>query len=80
MRERLSSLSPEQLDLIDESALHLGHAGAQGGGKHYRLSIASPEFVGKSTIVCHRMIYDALGDLMHSRIHALSIQCVSSPG
>lgn len=74
LRERLSVFKPQRLELIDDSAQHAGHAGAQGGGRHYRLLIVSTEFTGKSTLIRHRLIYSALGDLMHSKIHALSIQ------
>ena len=74
LRQRLSVLSPLSIEIIDDSALHAGHAGARSGGGHYRLHIVSPCFSGKSTLARHRMIHDALGDLMQCRIHALSIQ------
>ncbi len=74
LRERLAIFQPQRLELIDDSARHAGHAGAQGGGRHYRLLIVSAEFTGKSTLIRHRLIYEALGDLMRSKIHALSIQ------
>ena len=77
LRERLASLSPLRLELIDDSAKHAGHAGAQGGGGHYRLLIVSEKFCGKSTLARHRMVYDALGELMRSKIHALSIQSLA---
>jgi BolA family transcriptional regulator, general stress-responsive regulator len=74
IRSRLhAALSPTDYALEDESALHAGHAGAAGGGGHYRLRIASPAFVGKSTLQRHRLVYAALQDLMPHRIHALSI-------
>lgn len=73
MRERLTSLSPSALDITDDSALHAGHAGAAGGGGHYRLRIVSNAFAGQNTVARHRAIYAALGDLMQSRIHALGI-------
>ena len=72
LRERLAVLQPLQLDIIDDSAQHAGHAGAGGGG-HYRLLIVSTAFSGKTTLARHRLVYDALGELMHSKIHALSI-------
>lgn len=74
LRERLSPLQPTRIELIDDSALHAGHAGAKSGGGHYRLSITSNAFAGKSTLARHRLVYDALGDLMQQRIHALSIK------
>lgn len=77
LRERLSGLNPHCLELIDDSAKHAGHEGARGDGGHYRVLIVSTKFSGKSTLVRHRMIYDALGDLMRSKIHALSIQSLA---
>ena len=77
LRERLAPLRPLRLGLIDESALHAGHAGARSGGGHYRLLIVSEEFKGKSAVERHRRVYSALGELMRSKIHALSIQSFS---
>lgn len=73
MRAKLASLLPEQLDIEDESAQHAGHAGAKGGGGHYRLYIVSAAFAGNSTLARHRLVYEALGEMMHKQIHALSI-------
>jgi BolA protein len=74
IRERLAVLEPVQLDLIDESAQHEGHAGARPGGQtHWRLTIVSPRFSGQSTVERHRMVYQALGELMQHPIHALAI-------
>jgi BolA protein len=78
LRERLSALEPSHLDIIDDSAKHAGHAGNSGGG-HYTVTIVSSLFSGKSTIIRHRMVYQAVGDLIPSRIHALSIKA-SAPG
>ena len=77
--ERLANLTPLRLKLVDESAKHAGHEGAKSGGRHYRLLIVSAEFSGKSTLLRHRLIYDTLGELMRSKIHALSIQALA-PG
>lgn len=77
IRERLEALAPEQLELIDESALHIGHEGAKGGGGHYRLTIVSAAFVGKSTVARHRLVYDALGPMMRREIHALAIRALT---
>jgi BolA protein len=74
IRQRLAVLAPVKVELIDDSALHAGHAGARSGGGHYRLSIVSAAFAGKNTVARHRMIYDALGDMMRKEIHALAIQ------
>ncbi len=77
LRERLAFLAPLSLEVIDDSAKHAGHAGARSGGGHYRLLIVSEHFAGKSTVQRHRIIYDALGELMRSRIHALSIRSLT---
>ena len=74
MRARLAALDPVAIELIDESAQHAGHAGAQpGGNTHWRLSITSTLFHGKTSIARHRLVYQALGELMHNPIHALAI-------
>lgn len=77
LRERLAALAPQRVELIDDSAQHAGHEGAKGGGGHYRLLVVSAAFAGKSTIARHRLVYDALGDLMRGRIHALSIKSLT---
>jgi len=80
IRERLvRELQPESLDIVDESAKHAGHAGAASGGGHFIVNIVSTAFADKSQIQRHRMVYDAVSDIMHSEIHALSIQA-STPG
>jgi BolA protein len=73
IRSRLAALMPLQVELIDESAQHAGHAGAKSGGGHYQLTIISPAFTGKNIVARHRAIYQAMGDLMSTRVHALSI-------
>ncbi len=74
IRERLAALEPVSLELVDESAAHAGHAGAAPGGQtHWRLSIVSPRFAGQPTVARHRMVYQALGELMQHPIHALAI-------
>lgn len=77
LRERLARLNPLQLVLADDSALHAGHEGAKSGGGHYRLTIVSAEFSGKSTLTRHRLVYTALGELMQCKIHALSIHSLT---
>ena len=73
MRHRLAALEPQSLDIIDDSDKHAGHAGAQSGGGHFRLSIVSRRFEECGTMARHRLVYDALGSLMQREIHALSI-------
>ncbi|MBY0341470.1 MAG: BolA family transcriptional regulator [Rhodocyclaceae bacterium] len=72
MRELLQTLQPQSIEIIDDSALHAGHAGAREGG-HYRLTIVSAQFEGRKTMERHRMVYAALASLMQSGIHALNI-------
>lgn len=71
--QRLQSLEPTAIELIDESHLHAGHAG-NGGGGHFKLKITSSHFFEKSPIIRHRLIYQSLADLIPTKIHALSIQ------
>ncbi|MCF8199075.1 MAG: BolA family transcriptional regulator [Sulfuritalea sp.] len=73
MRTSLAALEPINIEIIDDSAKHAGHAGARSGGGHFRLSIVSPRFAGCRTMERHRLVYDALGPLMKREIHALSI-------
>lgn len=74
IRLRLGALAPARLELIDESAKHIGHAGARPeGNTHWKLTIVSAAFAGKPTVARHRMVYEALGDLMQHPIHALAI-------
>lgn len=79
IRERLTPLSPERLDIEDESARHAGHEGAKGGGGHYRLTIVSARFADKSLIARHRMINELLGEMLQKEIHAISIKAYT-PG
>ena len=68
------ALTPESLDLIDESHKHAGHAGAKGGAGHFDLTIVSAEFSGVNTVGRHRLVYEALAEMMPQEIHALSIK------
>lgn len=77
MQERLAALDPQRLEIIDDSAKHAGHEGAKSGGGHYRLAIVSARFAGKGTLERHRLIYDALGNMMRREIHALSIKALA---
>ena len=74
MRARLAALRPSVVEIEDESHRHAGHEGAKSGGGHYRLHIVSPDFSGKNTVERHRLVYDALAELMRRDVHALSIR------
>lgn len=74
MQEKLAVLAPESLEILDESGNHIGHEGARSGGGHYQLIVVSRRFSGKPAQLRHRMIYDALGTMMHKEIHALAIK------
>ena len=74
-------LHPTQLEVLDESAAHAGHAGAnaQGFGSHFRIRIASPEFAGKSRVARHRLVYDAMQNFIDQGLHALAIEIIDAP-
>jgi len=75
IRERLEeAFSPRILEVVDESHLHVGHAGAREGKGHFRIRIASERLAPAKPLQRHRMIYDALGEMMETDIHALSIE------
>ena len=75
IRERLArELSPVRIEITDESAKHAGHAGAASGGGHFIVHIVADAFRDKTLIQRHRLVYDAVDDIMHKEIHALSIQ------
>lgn len=79
MTQRLHErLQPTLLEVIDESAQHAGHAGANGlgYGTHFRVRIASPFFTGKTRVARHRLVYDALQDFIDQGVHALAIETV----
>jgi BolA family transcriptional regulator, general stress-responsive regulator len=82
MRQRLAELlAPTELDVVDESYKHAGHAGADGTGygTHFRVRIASPMFAGRSPVARHRLVYDALQDFLDRGVHALTIETLSDP-
>jgi BolA protein len=66
------ALAPTRLEIIDDSAAHAGHAGARAGG-HYRLTVVSAAFEGRSQLQRHRLVYAAVGPLMNGAVHALNI-------
>jgi BolA protein len=77
INKRLQVLEPIELKVSDDSALHAGHKG-NGGGGHFTLRITSSHFCGKSLIMRHRLIYQALAELMPHQIHALSIHAIAT--
>jgi BolA family transcriptional regulator, general stress-responsive regulator len=79
IRHRLAAaLAPSRLELIDESALHAGHAGARAQGEsHFRVLIVTAMFAGKTRLDRQRMVFAALADLMRTDVHALSITALT---
>jgi BolA protein len=74
-------LQPTRLEVLDESAAHAGHSGAnaEGFGTHFRIRIASPLFTGQSRVARHRLVYDALQNFIDQGLHALAIEIIESP-
>jgi len=80
LADRLNrAFEPEHLDVVDDSHRHAGHAGAADGRGHFTVLIVSSRFSGLGTLQRHRLVYDAVGDMMTTDIHALSIQAIA-PG
>lgn len=78
MRQRLLAAFPDaEIRIKDESHLHAGHAGARSGRGHFKLRLRTPALRGDSMIARHRKVYAALGDMMQTDIHALSIDAAS---
>jgi len=71
LRERLGAV---RVEVVDESHLHAGHAGARSGGGHFRATVVSPRFAGLGRVEAQRLVYQALDDMMGSEIHALSLR------
>lgn len=69
-----AALAPESLEIVDDSARHAGHAGARDGRGHFNLAIVSAAFAGMAPLARHRAVYAALGELMQTDIHAVSIR------
>ncbi len=75
IRQRLEvALAPTSLEIFDDSHKHAGHEGARDGRGHFTVVIASPAFAGLSPLAKHRKVYEAVGDLMQTDIHALAIR------
>ena len=80
LRRLNSAITPATIHLVDDSEQHRGHGGYNPSGEsHFSLQIESPAFAGKNRVQRQRMIYAAIGDLMDSRVHALSIRA-TAPG
>lgn len=78
IRTRLESrFAPAVVSVRDDSARHVGHAGARNGAGHYAVRIESQAFTGRNLLERHRMVYEALADLMPGEIHALNIDAIS---
>ncbi len=74
MRAALQALQPSHLEITDESHKHAGHEGARDGRGHFSLDIVSEAFAGLAPLARHRRVYQAMGDMMQTDIHALSIR------
>jgi BolA family transcriptional regulator, general stress-responsive regulator len=77
IRQRLQALTPTLCEIQDDSHLHAGHVGARGGAGHFSVLIRSPRFSGLPAVQRHRLVYQAVGDLMPGEIHALSIKALT---
>ena len=77
IRELLAPLEPVLVELQDDSAKHAGHPGAASGGGHYSLKIVSPRFEGLRLVMRHRLVYDAVHEMLKSDIHALAITALA---
>ena len=78
IRTRLqTALTPLEIEIGDESAMHAGHAGAASGGGHYTVRIVSARFEGIKLVMRHRLVYDSVHDMMHKEIHALAITALA---
>ena len=73
-RRLKEAFAPTKLEVVDDSHKHVGHEGARDGRGHFTVAIESPAFAGKKPLEIHRMVYDAIGELMQTEIHALSIK------
>lgn len=77
IKAALAQLAPTSVEVIDNSHLHRGHAGAKSGKGHFALTIVADCFDGKTAIQRHRMVYDALSILMDTDIHAIEIKAIT---
>jgi len=72
-----AQLEPVHLEVVDESHLHAGHAGARSGAGHFRVVVVSDRFTGKSRVERQRLVYAALSGEMGPEIHALSMKTLT---
>ena len=80
IRHRIeAALSPVSLEVIDESHKHIGHEGARDGRGHFAVRVVAEAFSGLRPLQRHQLIYEAVGDLMQTDIHALSIEATAPP-
>ncbi len=78
IRQRLTeALQPTEVEVTDESRLHAGHAGARDGRGHFRVRIVAERFDGLRALQRHRLVYEAVGDLMQTDIHALAVTALT---
>jgi BolA protein len=70
-------LAAQHVEVLDQSALHEGHPGTEAGGGHFQVLVVAEVFAGLSRIKAQRVVYQALGDLMESEIHALSMRTLT---
>ena len=74
LREKLVA---QHIEVIDQSSLHEGHLGAEGGGGHFHVVVVSEEFRGLSRLAAQKVVYEALAEMMETEIHALSMRTLS---
>jgi BolA protein len=73
-----TAFAPTELAIIDDSHLHVGHPGSQGGGSHFHVKIKAGKLIGRTRVQQHQLIYQALGDLIPKEVHALRITVIAS--
>jgi BolA protein len=78
IRDRLqAAFTPQELLIKDQSHLHAGHEGAKDGRGHFDVTIVSDQFATANRVQRHRMVYDALSELLETDIHALQIKALT---
>lgn len=73
-----SALAPSSIEVTDQSHLHAGHAGARAGLGHFHVRIVSDQFAGLRRVERHRLVFEALGNMMRTDIHALAINALTT--
>lgn len=76
-QQLMNAFSPAELLVKDQSHLHAGHAGSQDGKGHFEVKIVADAFTGQSRVQRHRLVFEAIGELMETDIHALRIQALA---